>query len=181
MRSVILIVVAGCALLVGAVRAQIVTETIACFPDNPTEYHHIVAQPTLSVSDGVFLPGATVSYMLTDPPNINGLTAGCDLQFGGSRRTTFFLDYTRSFTEYPVMIGAHATAGIGLGMWQEKLTPELRIGVGYAFRVRNIGMLMLTLGNRLGFGKHLSPQGSNSNAGAGIAFAYRIGQTYWRE
>lgn len=175
MRSVILIVVAGCALHVGAARGQIVTETIACFPDNPAAYHHLVAQPTLSVSDGVYLPGVTFSYMLTDMPNINGLAAGCDLQFDGSRRATFFLDYTRSFTEYPVMIGPQATAGIGLGMWQAKLTPELRIGVGYAFRVRNIGMLMLTLSNRLGFGKHLSPQGSNSNVGAGVAFAYRVG------
>ena len=158
-------------------QAQIASETYVCFGESYTENHYISLQPTFNgTPDAEFAPGLTLGYVITDYPNVNGLTVGCDQQFAGSRRTSFFLDYTRHFLRSPRIYGPSISAGIGFGKWEEKYAPEMRLGLGYALPLTMKAGVILTISDRLGVGKHLS--NVKNNFGAGLAFTYRIAETY---
>jgi hypothetical protein len=173
-RSLLLIVAVSCGLHAAAARA---TTWLVYY----TENHHVALQTMLTgSSDGLIAPGLSLSYLITSMNNDQGLAVGCEIPFGNDRGATFFLEYTQLFVESPMILGPYVSGGVGLGRWEGKVTPELRLGVGYALPLTERSALMMTLSDRLGIGDHLSASGIKQNFGAGIAFVYKFGETSWQ-
>lgn len=177
-RSLILLLVAGCALVTLPAVGQISAES--CGPSYFTsEYHYFKLQPSYNLRwDGRESNGAAIDYFVSNSTNTSALGIGCDFRDAEHQTAALYLDAMFFTTESLVINGPYVSGGLGMN-FAENPQLEVRLGFGYALPLGRPVSMIFSLTNRI-VGVHpFSNIGANVISGLGVGFAFNFAETDW--